>query len=334
MTYSSRVMCKTKIKVNIKRKTSAQQTTSDLDNKDISELVALCRKYKVIIRGGPSNIINVLKKRLYGFKYKETDPTQIVGRVFIKYLYWKLGRCDLHDQCNNDVDFYTSNDIISIPICYRFYSCNEDSRQVYGYDIRSLVYYRDHGTAFRNPYTDQPFTSNELHRLDTKLRWLERLGYQTTHLQQEQDSDSTGTYSWTDRKIKQYTVNVFSALNEHQYAHHDWFTSLSFDYLKMLYQELFEIWNYRLPMQNDHKERIVKGPIFNNWENVDKYQPSMVNKLRVELLRNIDKLISDGDTEDHRKNGCYIFMLGLVLVSEDAATSHPCMYQAAYYADD
>jgi hypothetical protein len=60
----------------------------------------------------------------------------------------------------------------------------------------------------------------------------------------------------------------------------------------------------------------------------------MENKLRVELLKNIEKLITEGETEDHRKNGCYIFVLGLVLVSEEASTSHPGMYHAAYYADD
>jgi hypothetical protein len=54
----------------------------------------------------------------------------------------------------------------------------------------------------------------------------------------------------------------------------------------------------------------------------------------LELLQDIERLITEGVNEDYRKNGCYIFVLGLVLISEDAATSHPAMFQAAYHGDE
>lgn len=321
-----------KIRVHIKKRSVDGDipTLEELSGQlPITDLVKLCRKYNIIIRGGKKNICDTLKKKLYQTQYRETNPVQIVGRTFIRYLFWKLGRCDLESKCNNEHDFYTSAPVSTIPICYRFYTQNQ--AQVHGYDIRSLVYYRNNGTHFRNPYTDQLFTESEIGRLDRKLVWLERLGYPVTHFSHSEQSQ--GQARWTDCSIKQYTVNIFSSINDHQYVDHEWFDELTFDGLKTLYHELYEIWHYRLPMQNDHKESITSSIIFGNWESVRQYQTSMANKLRIELLKNIERLVTDGATEDHRKSGCYIFMLGLVLVSEPAATSHPCMYHAAYYDD-
>jgi len=182
--------------------------------------------------------------------------------------------------------------------------------------------------------------------MDRKLVWLKRLGYPIAHTdsksksksksetESKSNSKSEADSHWSDRSIKQYTVNIFSSINDYQYVDHEWFDELTFDGLKTLYHELYEIWYYRLPMQNDHKESITSATIFSNWESVRHYQMSMANKLRIELLKNIERLVTDGATEDHRKSGCYIFILGLVLVSEPAATSHPCMYHAAYYDDD
>jgi hypothetical protein len=194
--------------------------------------------------------------------------------------------------------------------------------QAYGYDIRSLIYFRDSGSTFRNPYNDQPFTDQELNYLQKKAKWLARFGY-------PMHSKPPTMTALTSDQIQQYTINVFSILNEHQYVDYEWFTNLTFHDLKSLYHELYEIWNFRLPMQESHKANMVKGVIFNRWDAVRNYKSE--DKLRLEILQDTEKLITEGINEDYRKNGCYIFVLGLVLISEDAATSHPSMFQAAYH---
>jgi hypothetical protein len=85
-------------------------------------------------------------------------------------------------------------------------------------------------------------------------------------------------------------------------------------------------------MQDAHKANMVRSPIFSKWEAVRNYKNE--DKIRLELLQDIERLITEGVNEDYRKNGCYIFVLGLVLISEDAATSHPAMFQAAYHGDE
>ena len=164
--------------------------------------------------------------------------------------------------------------------------------------------------------------------MNRKTRWLKKFGFITVHIRKERKLSP-------DEKVRQYTVNVFSQLTEHQYVDHHWFIDLKFESLKKLYYELFEIWSYRLPMQKSYKEEMVKnGQLFNNWKNVDRYESSMNRKLRLEILKNIERLVTEGKTEDHRKSGCHIFMLGFVLVSEDAATSCPHLFQAAYIDDE
>ena len=284
------------------------------------QLLKECSDNQVIVRGSPDNIRNTINRKLNPY-HKRPTPYQIVGRVCLNYLFWKFGNCHLSAYCSNTYDFYSSVDINKIPICFQFFTGN--TNQAYGYDIRSLIYFRESGSNFRNPYTDEPFTSQELDYLQRKTKWLKRFGYPTQQHQQHQQHRQ-------QQQLLQYTINVFSILNEHQYVDYEWFTSLRFNDLRSLYRELHEIWYYRLPMQETHKANMVNSVIFSKWEAVRNYKSNMEDKLRLELLQDIEKLITEGINEDYRKNGCYIFLLGLVLVSEDAATSHPSMFQAAY----
>lgn len=342
-----RIKVKVKVKVKVKPNIKANAATAaiaaiklpsnqQLDNPKqlladigITGLINLCQQHHVIIRGGPDNICQTLKKKLYP-NASVKGHKDVIFRTFTRYLFWRLGECQWTDRSSNEEDFYTSVPIHRIPECYRFMCLTH--RQIHGFDIRSLVYYREIGNNFRHPYTDRPFTEKELHRMDRKIHWLQRLGYQISHTASKASKASKATNNTVSRQsLEQMTINVFASINEHQYVDYNWFMSLTHYGLVQLYHELHEIWMYRLPMQADHKEHITKYSVFANWTNIRNYQPSMETKIRIELLKNIQHLVEDGTTEDHRKTGCYIFMLGLVLVSEDAATSHPSMYQAAYY---
>lgn len=308
-----------KIKPIIRLRPTRSDTCSDL-----ADLLKQCSSNQVIVRGSPANIKSTIKRKLQPVPYRASDY-QIIGKVIIDYIFRKLGNCHLSVYCNNACDFYTSVEISKIPISFQFFtSGSSNPPSSYGFDIRSLECFRESGRNFRNPYTDQPFTEQELDYLQKKIKWLTRLGY-PMHCQPV-------ITNWTPDQIYQYTINVFSILNEHQYVDYEWFTKLSYNDLKSLYHELHEIWNYRLPMQDTHKANMVKGPIFNKWEAVRNYKSE--DKIRLELLQDIERLITEGVNEDYRKNGCYIFVLGLVLISEDAATSHPAMFQAAYRGDE
>jgi len=295
-----------------------------LDELGACGLFTVCRQHKVVIRGDLDNVRKTLLKKIHGARYQRS-PAEIVAKSFIEFFLYKLGSCHLLGRCLNEYDFYTSATLTNIPKCYLF--CTETNGVVYGYDIRSLYTYRSHKNAtFRNPYTEQEFTQSDIDRMDRKLKWLQRFGYSNGFV----TSTAPAAVS-----ADQFAVNVFSQITKHQYVDYRWFSELDFEALKRLYHELYEIWHYRLPMQSSYKAEMTKdGHVFANWDAVKYYQESMHHKLQLELLQNIEKLVTGGITADHRATGCYIFMLGLVLVSESAQTSYPELFQAAYYGDE
>jgi hypothetical protein len=315
-----------KIKINIRKKSTSTDNYWPLnteldhpDNLDIFYLFTICRYHKVIVRGDARALCKTLKKKLYGHIYK-TTPSEIVYKSYSKYFFWKIGNGHLLTKSLNICDFYSSVPIQDIPIF--FLICTESNNKIHAFDIRSLYAYKCiNPDNFRNPYTDKEFTSRTLNQIDTKIHWLKKFKFPLQY---------TNTCKNID-KMSQYIINVFAHISTYQYVDHEWFQSLNFDMLKKLYYELFEIWHIRLPMQDAYKTDMVKdGSVFSNWSKVERYTPSMHNKLIIETLENIERLVTEGITEDHRKSGCSIFLMGLVLVSEDAATSHPHLYQAAY----
>jgi hypothetical protein len=289
----------------------------DKDNFTALELLRICLHHKIVVRGDKTVMCKALLKKLYNIDQK--DYLSLIGRTLIQYFLWKIGNGNNVSKSINIDDFYSTVLVKDISPIF-IYCCGE--KKVYSFDIRSLDLFRSSGTVFRNPYTDEFFSSEETDAIDRKIKWIKRLGFYISKLVKKT----------TDPR--QYTINIFSYINNHQYVDYNWFLNLDICGLKDLYRELYEIWDYRIPMDRMYKSELVKGDIFSNWTSVRRYRSSMLNKLRLELLKNIEKLVTDGETEDHRKAGCYIFMLGLVLVSEDAATSNPVLYQAAHHADD
>lgn len=319
-----------KIKIHVKKRHNKQlsyrPSLDDLESPstlDIYSLFSVCRYHKVIIRGDAEHMCIALKKKLFGYIYKPT-PSEIVYKTFTNFFFYKLGNNHMLPNCNNTCDFYNSNKITSIPPA--FLCCLTENNKTHGFDIRSLVAYRNiDPNNFKNPFTDKLFSDDSLNIINKKISWLTKFDFPIQYV------DSSNT----DNKLKQYTINVFSHIARYQYVDHLWFWNLDFNMLKRLYYELFEIWNYRLPMIEKYKSEMIKGlGILNNNEIIKRYEPTMCDKLRLELLKNIERLVTEGLTEDHIKTGCYIVMLGLVLVSDDAATSHPHLYQAAYMEEE
>lgn len=306
-----------------------RQDLLDPDRIDIFSLMSVCRHYNIIVRGDQSRMCKALGKKLFKWTYTCT-PEERVYQGFMKFFLWKIGNGALTRTYVpvNTHDFYTSVPIAEIPVVYQFHVIEVD--KLYSFDIRSLVLCRDISyESFRNPYTDRPFATDILQQIIRKESWLTRFKYPLQFAEPEQNELTA------EEQVERQAINAFSRISEHQYADYRWFTELDFTATKQLYHELYEIWHYRLPMQSAYKaDMVYGGSVFANWPTVNKYRMSSHNKLQQELLHDIYRLVTEGKTDDHRKSGCYMFMLGLVLVSEDAQTSHPYLFQAAYIDDD
>ena len=270
-----------------------EKTSFHSMNLDDFDIMKLAMRHRIPIQGCKADLYHALRR--IGKIYK----------IFVKYFLWKLGGPYIEPV--NSEDYFTGSDISSVSPYYLF-SIVEHGKQ-YHFDIRSIT--------DTNVYTTCPFDEHTRARYLRKVRWLERFGFPTI-------------YSSRAKTVDQYAVDVFQLVNRYQYCDIEWFTSLSFDQLVNLYDKIADIWIYRAELDATEKRNIVKGGIvFTN--TVNSYESNMIEKLRHQLLRNIERLVTEGITEDHRRTGALYVMLGLVQVSEDASAFHPNLFQAAYY---
>lgn len=284
--------------------------------RDIYDLFRECRKEGVVIRGGRGQMEAVLSRKRRTTRYKH-PPVDLVGRCYIAYFLWKLGNGPQVQRCYNSHDFYSSAPVSRIPRIFIYCTMG------YAFDIRSLLAYgdsKDQGSRINlelwNPYTGQTLADSQFGR---KVRWLHRLGYDLRLNITSQTGD-----------IAQYITNVFSLISRHQYVDYQWYADLTLVQLQKLYRELHKIWNGRLPMNSAYRSDIISGnrtSLFDH-KNMQRYNCEL---LRMELLKDIHRLVTEGLTEDHRKSGCYIFMLGLVLVSDPASRCHPTIFEVSRY---
>ena len=296
------------------------------ENIDIYQLFKYCQQSKVPIRGDCHALSTALLKRHYNIHPKLCTPQEIIYKTWVKYYLWKIGNGNLCAGCWNDVDFYSS---ARIPMVYVFCVADATGSRTTMFDIRSLNEYVETCGSYKDPYTGEPFVDTIKPLMERKNFWLTRFGFQTKYVSVEYIETPA-------EKVARDTVNLFSDITQHHYVDYTWFQNLGFMSLQRLYFELHEIWSYRLPLTSSYKEELSpNGSLFTNWNNIQHYIRSTDEiKLRLELLRNIRQLVSTGITEDHHKTGCHIFMLGFVLVCQDAADSYPQLFQASYIGDD
>jgi hypothetical protein len=291
---------------------------------DIFDLMRECRRRQINVRGNRETLQRILAN---GCRYRpKDDASSYVGALFVRHFLYKLGAGPQASQANNTTDFYTDWSISRIPKVYLY--CIKDMEHIYAFDIRSLNGYYQEMSSTRqatvNPYTMQPLTETHICAMIRKLMWLQRLGFHTLHL------TSNRTLP-LDKQTERYAVDVFHKIAMYQYVSHTWFMDLSTRELQKLYHELWDLWTYRLSLTVTEARKITKtGALFTNLHNVKKYTSSMKDVLRCELLKNIEKLVTEGQTEEDKKTGSLYFMLGFVQVSQDAADHHPSLFNAVY----
>lgn len=93
------------------------------------------------------------------------------------------------------------------------------------------------------------------------------------------------------------------------------------------FRELFDIWSYRAQLSDEIKRTILPPHGFLN------IQPNFLVIEDIHLLRNIiletiEKLVYNGINNDSRALGAFYILSALTLVSPEAATAIPWLYQS------
>jgi hypothetical protein len=292
------------------------------------------------------NLITYLNNHTYVYGDIENIATDHERRYAIRFvagIIQKIGGFYRASKIINDEDFYTGKPVGLIPPVYRFVfkvkvkvkdakdKSTETEATYIVSDIRSLVDYT--GETLTNPYSTDTVDPEDQARYLKQVRILNQYGWFTSHdLKVNLKAKLKAKSTTTDSDARQLTVNIFSKLSQHHYVDYTWFTDLTMQNLKRLYFLLHELWTERLDLSDDTKRKIaptLTGDLVlcRNYRSVKLYTDDMEDLLRRELLAILNLLMSG----DCCKEGGLYFLLGLVIVSPEAAAAYPSLHTAVTY---
>ena len=210
-----------------------------------------------------------------------------------------------------------------------FFSFMDKDNFVYGFNLKSIKQMIDRKNFF-NPYNRNILSRKTLDLINCRLKYNKCLGY-SIDTEIEKDNNSIKINQETSMRIK--TTKIFQIIDSMGYITNiDWFISLNrLQNIKFI-RELYDIWNYRASL--NHEKKIQLCPSTNG-------NPFVTANLQILNNRSIPdlsikfmtlKILSnflDSSTNDSNKNISAMYILScLTLVSADAASSLPWLYQS------
>jgi len=217
------------------------------------------------------------------------------------------------NNLNNDSDFLTCNNWKK-EIIY-FFSYKDESKYYY-FDIRSL--YKLIQTDNKNPYTRNVIPNNVMQNIHKRINYLKACGVPIIIEDDEELNNNTPA------GLKRSIMDIFIDLSSNGFtANPEWFIDMGIYKLKILYRQLEDIWNFRTELSTLNKIKIAPpdGRLFIiRHKNIisinDKYTLQQI------LVRNIKRLVLDGETSSDRKLGMMYFIIGLSEVSSECIAAN------------
>ena len=220
----------------------------------------------------------------------------------------------------NETDFYNLDSITDIPKEY-FYEYLEDGKY-YAFDIRTLNDYLNTCNpleGYKNPYTHVAITLEKTEEIKKQYKLLEKKGLP---LDGYKEIDSIEP----DKQLEWRCLGIFQKINElGHYSEYKWFWDLDLKGLKGMYIGLEDLWNYRLYLSKEQRNKIVpKHKPFKLYTIEGFKSIKLLTTARIVLLDEIEKLITSGKLEgkngnDNKYTGSILVLTALVEVSPSAA---------------
>lgn len=227
-------------------------------------------------------------------------------------------------KCVNPEDFLTFEELHEIPAPHFFNYKNPSTNKYYGFNVQTFHQLVTKSKTPQNPYTRIPIPASEIERINKIALYMKNRGYEKA----EEMLELTEEQQFNNR-----VGNIFSKIDDlGNYTDTKWFTDLDFEQLKDYYIKAEDIWSYRLQMPHSTKERIVnEGIAFGIHTSLIKVmQPQEFKKLQNIVLTEIDKLVSEGQTEDDKRVGAMIILTAFTEVVPSAASAMPHYVQSGW----
>ena len=287
----------------------------------VTQLRLICNEYGILKKGNKEELINKIYRYLY-FSHNIINVQKMCRKHIVKLYNNSHGPGYKNIKlCVNETDFLTLEPLKDIPSA-QFFSFKENDGIIYGYNISSLYEYIFKKNNDLNPYTRSKITNElkiELKKI-IKLSKILKINIQTK-IKEEIISPK--------KTFELKVASIFNDIDElGNYTNYLWFYNLDKMQLIRYVRELYDIWTYRLQLDNDTKYKICsRGNPFRNLNlyNILNYDVFFLKKVTLNV---INDFVNTGHDNDYKSLGAIYVLTALTIVSQDAATAMPWLYQS------
>ena len=222
--------------------------------------------------------------------------------------------CYNREICVNKTDFYSLDDIVDIPSS-DFYSYTDVKIYIwFPYSIWELV--KKKRGRVSNPYNRSYFKDN----IKETISRLQKIKKQNNKVDKNKISINI--------LVKSKCIDVLSKIDMFGYQTQlNWLYDQSPVTLRFFYRKLVNLWNYKLGLSYDLKERILPNGDFVNL-NRNLFNPSTVannNKYKLldKILYVLDGLLTQSPNLDDRNMGAIIILHAIAEINSECITANP-----------
>ena len=271
----------------------------------------------------------VLLDRLYSF-FQTYKYAVLIQKMYRGYLHRKSiilrGNALKNRSISvNTEDFLTMDEVKIIPVI-QFYSYTTNN-STFSFDMIS-IYKIISSPKPQNPYNREIISQETINEIQQLIR-ISRAIQQPINLSIPTENIEISL----QKSIELRALDLFQTINSlGNYSEPIWFLSLTKMQLLKFYRELFDIWNYRASLTDEIKKNICfpNGNPF-NMDRLYIYTDLTLEQIQTKILTIIDRMINMGIDQDSKSLGAYYVLASLTLVSYNAATTMPWLYQSVAY---
>ena len=291
----------------------------------IKQLKDIISHYKIKLEGASVKADIIIKIINYFKLYDSAFVIQKAWRRCLFKQYNKLrGPARFNRKiCVNDTDFFTMDDLSSIPY-NQFFSFIDTDKTIYGFDIMSIHNLFIKSDKPMNPYNRNPFPKPLVQNL-TKLIRLSKWFNEPINLDMNEGEEKNPLINFENRLLALF--NEIDHLGN--YTNYNWFMNLNQVFLIRFLSEIHDIWSYRANLPELVKREICPQhrDLFQRMHMVD-LRYVHIPTLREIAIEIMNKLVRDGINEGSRSLGANLILCALTLVSADAAEAMPWFYHS------
>ena len=234
---------------------------------------------------------------------------------------WNIRR---RNHCNNKEDCGTMDLLHDIPIQY-YIDYKDEEGFIYGFDIRSLHIIMEEANPV-NPFTQKQMTSDN--------RFFKKYNKKISSVKEKEGVVKFDSPKLTkEQRFNQTLVRVFQKIDMlGHYTDISWFQNMTISDLNNFYKGAYDIFAFRAQLSNEIRKKIVRdGILFQNFiRSLHHIHERTKHILQYEILREIERILDEGEDRDSKILGITLILTVLVECSYQAALALPHLVQSSF----